>query len=126
MKYTVAMSVLAALAILVVGAGEVQTRRAAQHTLMLRTTVSMLSLQQLAVDLRECDPPRWPGEHLNRDTAFCTEVTRALDAQPLQAVEIRREPWPMVESWEFNHPGEWAKQRRFRVPPTPSSNILAK
>jgi hypothetical protein len=90
---------------------------------MLRTTVATLTPQQLAIESRYCDPAFWSGEHVNRGADYCAEVSRALDDQPLQAVAIRRNEEPIVESWEFEHPEEWAKRRHPPVSTHTKPNI---
>ena len=92
MKYTVATIVLVVLGALAIAAGSLESSRARQNALALQETVSRLSLQQLAGDARECRPPRWVGEPVNRDLAYCAEVWRELAAEPLQLVEIQKAP----------------------------------
>jgi hypothetical protein len=82
---------LAALAILggamVIGDGLLKTKRAERNTTSLRAAVAALSPQELAVSVAACDASAGRGEPPRRDPAYCAEVSRRLDDQPLQLVE---------------------------------------
>jgi hypothetical protein len=72
---------------IVIGDGFVKTRHAEQSTSTLRATISAMSIQQLARELRDCDPPPGLGPPPNHDAAFCAEVMRVIEDRPLQAVD---------------------------------------
>lgn len=74
----------------VIGDGYVKTKHADQSTSTLRATVSAMSIQQLAVALRDCDPPPGSSQPRNHDTAYCAEVMRVIEDRPLQAVDTER------------------------------------
>jgi hypothetical protein len=84
-------SALAALAILacvvVIGDGLLKSKRAERNTTTLRAAVAALSPQELAVAVAACEAPVRRGEPPRRDAAYCAEVSRRLDEQPLQIVE---------------------------------------
>jgi hypothetical protein len=88
MKYTVAMVVLMTLGAIVIGDGYVKSVRAEQHTLLLRASLSKLSVQQLAARSGEC--LSGPGDRgpANHDVAYCAEVVQALSAKPLEGFVI--------------------------------------
>jgi hypothetical protein len=91
MKYNVALSVLVVLGALALGGSYLKTSRDRQAALTLRANVSALNLQQLAISRRECDP----GQLVTHSAAYCAEIARALDAMPLQAVDMRVRP-PLI------------------------------
>jgi hypothetical protein len=72
---------------IVIGDGYVKSRHAEQSTSTLRATISAMSVQQLAGELRDCDPPPGLGPPANHDAAFCAEVMRVIEDRPLQAVD---------------------------------------
>jgi len=76
----------------VIGDGYVKTRHAEQGTSTLRATIAAMSIQQLARELRSCDPPS--GAPINHDAAFCAEVMRVIEDRPLQAVAPERSSPP--------------------------------
>jgi hypothetical protein len=84
-------SALAVLVILggaiVIGDGLFKSNRAERKSTALRTAVAELSPQELALSVAACDAPPRPGESPRRDAAYCAEVSRRLDDQPLQIVE---------------------------------------
>jgi len=92
MKYTPIMIILAILAAIVIGDGYRHSRRASQKTQSLQASVSAMSIQQLAQSSQECDSASSPGEPTKHSAAYCAEVWRAIEDQPLQAVEMRRSP----------------------------------
>jgi hypothetical protein len=80
---------------MVIGDGYLKTRRAEQSTSTLHANVSSLSIQQLAGELRDCDPPPGSGQPVNHDAVYCAEVMRVIEDRPLQAVDTApRSPPP--------------------------------
>jgi len=90
MKYTVAMVVLVTLGAMVIGDGYVKSVRAEQHTLLLRASLSKLSVQQLAARSGECFSRPGNRGPINHDAAYCAEVVQALSAKPLEGFVIHR------------------------------------
>ncbi len=89
MKYKAAAIVLLVIiGAVVIGDGFLKTRHIEQNTSKLKAAVSALSIQQLAVSIADCDAERPPGERRLHDAAFCEEVRRRLDTEPLQSVDI--------------------------------------
>jgi hypothetical protein len=83
------------LAGIVIGDGYVKTRHAEQSTSTLRATIAAMSIQRLAAELRDCDPPPGSGQAVKRDAAYCAEVMRVIEDRPLQAVDTEhRSPPP--------------------------------
>ena len=66
---------------------QIETRRT-ENTSKRRAAVSALSIQQLAVSIADCDAQRPQGARPLHDAAYCEEVRRRLDTEPLQSVEI--------------------------------------
>jgi hypothetical protein len=87
LKYKVMVVAAAILAVVVAGDGYLRTRRADQKASGLKTTVSAMSIQQLARASEECDSPQSPGAPAKHDAAYCAEVFRAIEAEPLQIVQ---------------------------------------
>ena len=83
MKYAIATVVLGALGVCVLGASEIHAQRAGQTTAMLHGTVLAMSQGQLAAAHRACEPSAAQSAAL---VAYCTEVQRVLESQPLQVV----------------------------------------
>jgi len=90
MKYKVAVGALVILAAILIGDGYRNSRRAEQNTSNVRAAVLALSPQQLAASGTECDTQRRPGEPPPHGAAYCAEVSRRLDDQPLQIVDLPR------------------------------------
>ena len=87
MKYTAAIIVFACLAAIFVGDGWVKTKRVEHKAQSLTASVSAMSPQELAARVRECDSAGQPGqERPPHDAAYCAEVMRVVDNQPLQIV----------------------------------------
>jgi hypothetical protein len=78
------------LAAIFMGDGYLKTRRADEKTSALKTAVSGMSIQQLARASEECDPAQSSGGAVKHDAAYCAEVFRAIEAEPLQIVEGRQ------------------------------------
>jgi len=87
-KYKVTVGALVILAVLFLGDAYLRTRSAAQKTSELKTAVSAMSLQQLAAASKECDEALSLGGRAKHDAAYCAEVFRAIEDQPLQMVEV--------------------------------------
>ncbi len=87
MKYKVAVVAVVILAAIFMGDGYLRTRRADQKTTALKTAVSTLSIQQLARASEECDSAQLPDGEVKHDVAYCAEVYRAIEAEPLQIVQ---------------------------------------
>jgi len=89
MKYkSAAIAVLAILSVVVIGDGFLKSKHVEQNASKLRAAVSALSAQQLAVSIADCDADHRQGERRAHNAAFCEEVRRRLDTEPLQSVEI--------------------------------------
>ena len=88
MKYKAAIGLLVILSAVVIGDGFLRSRHVEQKTSKLREAVSALSIQQLAVSIADCDAQRPQGGRPLHDAAYCEEVRRRLDTEPLQSVEI--------------------------------------
>jgi hypothetical protein len=94
MKYkvtVVAVGVIVILAVIFMGDGYLRTRRADQKSGALRTAVSAMSIQQLAKASEECDLAQ-AGGRVHHDAAYCAEVFRAIEDQPLQIVDTPGSP----------------------------------
>jgi len=78
----VGVAAFAMLAVLLIGDGYLRTRRVSEHAGMVKTAVSAMSIQELARRVQECD------EGVKHDAAYCAEVIRRIEAQPLQIVEM--------------------------------------
>jgi hypothetical protein len=93
----VAVIVIAILGGIVIGDGYLRTRRADQSRTTLHANISAMSIQQLAGEVRDCDPPVGSGQPVNHDTAYCAEVIRVIEDRPLQAVRPpqRASPTPV-------------------------------
>jgi hypothetical protein len=89
MKYKAAIAVIAVLSAVVIGDGFLKSRHVAQSESKLRSAVAALSIQQLAVSIADCEAKHDEGGRRAPDAAFCEEVRRRLDTEPLQSVEIR-------------------------------------
>jgi hypothetical protein len=87
MKYKVAAAVSAVVCAIVIGDGYRITRRTEQSKHKLHTVVAELSIQQLAASIKECEMPRDLHKPPIHDAAYCEEISRRLDTQPLQIVE---------------------------------------
>ena len=87
MKYKVGVVALVILAAILIGGGYRNSQRAERNTSTVRAAVSALSPQQLAASGTECDAQR-PGEPPAHGAAYCAEVNRRLDDQPLQIVDL--------------------------------------
>jgi hypothetical protein len=85
-RYRIAIIVSLLLAAILVADGFIRTSRARHHVSVVKTNVGAMTPQELAVTVRECDPPDGSGEKAKHGRDFCGEVTRALDAEPLQIV----------------------------------------
>jgi hypothetical protein len=88
MKYKAAIVLLVILSAVVIGDGLLKSRHVEQKTSKLRAAVAALSIQQLAVSIVDCDAERPQGGRPLHDAAYCEEVRRRLDTEPLQSVEI--------------------------------------
>jgi hypothetical protein len=95
MKYKVAVAVLVVLCAIVIGDGYRITRRTEQNKHTLHTAVAELSIQQLAASIKECDTPRDQHKPPIHDAAYCEEISRRLDTQPLQIVEAPEPKGPL-------------------------------
>ena len=89
MKYKVTLVAAVVLAVIFMGDGYLRTRRADQKAGALKTAVSTMSIQQLAKASEECDLAQAGGQ-VKHDAAYCAEVFRAIEDQPLQIVETPR------------------------------------
>jgi hypothetical protein len=91
MKYDIAIIASILMVTVLIGVSYLDSERTDQHVVTVRATVSSLSVQQLAPEVRACD--RFRGRYRSREPriVYCAEVTRAMDSQPLQAVVIRRD-----------------------------------
>lgn len=89
MKYTVATVVLSGFGVCVLGASELHEQRTGQTVAMLRGAVSAMSQRDLAIARRQCEPS---SGNSTVTVAYCAEVQRLLDSQPLQVV-IRPRPF---------------------------------
>jgi hypothetical protein len=87
MKYKIAVTLFMVLCAIVIGDGLVKSKRAERNSSLITETVAALSPQQLAVSVAECDAQQRPGQARPHDAAFCAEVSRRLDNQPLQIVD---------------------------------------
>jgi hypothetical protein len=87
-KYRVAIIVSLVLAAILVADGFIRTSRTRHHVSVVKTNVGAMSEHELTAAVRECDPPEGSGEKAKHDGDFCAEVTRALDAQPLQITTL--------------------------------------
>jgi hypothetical protein len=87
LQYRVAIIVSVVLGAAIVADGIVRTSRARLHVSTVKTNVSTMSQRQLAAGVRECDA-QGSGERTKHDADFCAEVARALDAEPLQIVQM--------------------------------------
>ena len=87
-KYQVMVAAVVVLALIVIGDGYLRTRRADQNTSVLKSRVSAMSIQQLARASEECDSAQSPGGEVKHEAAYCAEVFRAIEAEPLQIVEM--------------------------------------
>jgi hypothetical protein len=95
MKSKVAISVVVVVCAIIIGDGYRITRRTEQSKHTLHTTVAELSIQQLAASIKECDTPRDQRKPPIHDAAYCEEISRRLDTQPLQIVETPEPKGPM-------------------------------
>ena len=86
-KYKIALILGAILGAIVIGDGLVKSMRAERHSSQLTATVGVLSPQELAASVVECEAPLQPGKPRRHDAAYCAEVSRRLDNQPLQIVD---------------------------------------
>ena len=100
MKYTQATLVLLVLGVMVVGAGELHKRSTARDRLALRSMLATLNVQQLARRAEPCQPSNphipwtaWEAAKILPDPVYCAEVMRAVNAQPMQVVEIPQIPF---------------------------------
>jgi hypothetical protein len=82
----VAVAIVAAI---FMGDGYLRTRRADQHTSVLKSKVSAMSIQELARASAECDSEKSPDVQAKQDAGYCAEVFRAIEAEPLQIVEMK-------------------------------------
>jgi hypothetical protein len=87
MRHRIAVALFVILGAIVIGDGLVKSRRAEQNSSTLTSRVAALSPQQLAVSVAECDARQRQGGSGPHDAAFCAEVSRRLDNQPLQIVD---------------------------------------
>ena len=87
LKYKVTVVVGAILAVIIVGDGYLRTRHADQKASGLKSEVSAMSIQQLARASEECDSAQSSGAPPKHDEAYCAEVFRAIEAEPLQIVQ---------------------------------------
>ena len=87
-KYKVTVGALVILAALFLGDAYLRTHSAAQKTSELKTVVSAMSVQQLAAASKECDEAVSLRGRPAHDAAYCAEVFRAIEDQPLQMVEM--------------------------------------
>jgi hypothetical protein len=92
-KYlVVTLSTVGLLAALVfVGSGYLNTRRAERKAGDLRAAVHSMTQQDLAAAVARCEAPPGPGEPRNgvarRDAAYCENVAREMDNRPLEIVK---------------------------------------
>ncbi len=86
-KYKIALTLGAILGAILIGDGLVKSMRAERHSSQLTATVEALSPQELAARVAECESPPQPGKPPRHDAAYCAEVSRRLDNQPLQIVD---------------------------------------
>src|SRR5579863_5371602 len=77
MKYHVATLVSVLLGALLISASYVQTQRAEQRALILRTSLSKMDIRRLTNLYWECQPKQ-PGEPYARDAIYCGAVSKAL------------------------------------------------
>jgi hypothetical protein len=126
-KYDIAVIASVLLAAVLIGATYVDSERTARSAVIARATVSRLSIQRLAPEIATCDSLR--GHLHSRDPrlVYCTEVIRAMDTQPLQAVVIAPKfedvesfpapslPWPKLLPLTVPEP---------RVPMEPATNVI--
>jgi hypothetical protein len=92
MKYQIAVIALVILCALVMGDGYLKSRHARQAVMTLKASVAAMSIQELARSSQECDSPPRTGQPVKHDAAYCAEVWRVIEDQPLQAVEVTRSP----------------------------------
>ena len=85
-KFALAVLVILGGAV-VIGDGLFKSNRAERNSTALRTAVAELSPQELAARVAACDAPSPQAESPRRDAAYCAEVNRRVDNQPLQIVE---------------------------------------
>jgi hypothetical protein len=114
MKYSVATLVSGLLGGVLIGAGYVQIRRVEQ----LHAALSALDIHALAVRYWECQP-RTPGEPYKRDSAYCAEVNRAMEARAnempaLQLVKVSPPQMILPEAIALPKP----KLQKMKVTPT--------
>lgn len=93
-KYKVMVVAGVFVALIVLGDGYLRTRRADQSTSVLKSKVSAMTIQQLAKASEECDSEQShseqsPGGQVKHDAAYCAEVFRAIEAEPLHIVETQ-------------------------------------
>jgi hypothetical protein len=89
MKYNIAMIVLVLFGVVVIANGYIQSNRDKQKLLQIRATVSAMSPQKLAAGISNCDPVRSSGEHPKYKSTLCAEISRAIDEQRLELVDVR-------------------------------------
>jgi len=92
MKYTGVVIVALILGAVMIGDGYRHSMRVTRNTSTLKARVAALSIQELARSSQECDSSLSPGEAVKHDAAYCAEVWRVIEAQPLQAVKIEQSP----------------------------------
>jgi hypothetical protein len=92
MKYKVTVVAVMIVAAIFLSDGYLRTRHADHKTSMLKSTISALSIQQLAQASQECDSAQSSGGRAKHDTAYCAEVYRVIEAEPLQIVEAPPSP----------------------------------
>ena len=88
MKYQAPIVLIVILSAVAIGDAFLKSRHVEQHTSKLRAAIAALSIQQLAVSMADCDAQHPQGEPRLHDAAYCDEVRRRLDTEPLQSVEI--------------------------------------
>jgi len=88
MKYRAVAIVSVILAAAIIGNGLLNKRRIHHQATALKSTVSSMSLQELAARAAECESAPPPGARPLHDAAYCEEVMRALDNQPLELVKV--------------------------------------
>ena len=90
MKYDIAVITAVLVSTVLIGASYLDSERTARHAVTVRATVASLSIQRLAPEIAACDSFRGRFNARDRRMIYCAEVIRAMDAQPLQTVVIRR------------------------------------
>ncbi len=91
------------LAVVLIGDGYLRTRRATLHAQKVQSAVSSMTIQELARRVRECEPTDGRGGPARQapakaEAAYCEEVMRRIDAQPLQIVTPQQSLTPPAQA----------------------------